>query len=281
MGVRFAPQQRLDVAYLGLATGYSFLLPLKGSISPLDALILVGLFAACTWRVSRLPSEAPRLVGRAEWIGSLPRGRRRLATAGLFLYSGVVLFACAEPFAAALIHAGSVLGVDEFLLAQWRAPLASEAPEIIVASLFAWRLTAGIGLGALVSSKFNQWALLVGSLPLASSLAGGRLQALPLDERQTSELLLTAAQSLLAVTLLLGLRLALVDAVLLLGLFLVQLLFPESHDVVSVAYLALAGIMAVRGRRQLGALVREGVLGAAPAQPAAFEPKPVAGAGQR
>jgi hypothetical protein len=54
---------------------------------------------------------------------------------------------------------------------QWLAPLASEAPECIITSLFAWRLLGVAGLGALVSSKVNQWTLLVGTIPLVFNLA--------------------------------------------------------------------------------------------------------------
>ena len=54
---------------------------------------------------------------------------------------------------------------------QWLAPLASEAPECIITSLFAWRLLGVAGLGALVSSKVNQWTLLVGTIALVFNLA--------------------------------------------------------------------------------------------------------------
>ena len=60
---------------------------------------------------------------------------------------------------------GEALGIDEFLLVQWLAPLASEAPELLVAGLYAWRLNTNAALGTLVSSKVNQWTLLVGTLP--------------------------------------------------------------------------------------------------------------------
>jgi cation:H+ antiporter len=38
---------------------------------------------------------------------------------------------------------------SEFFLVQWLAPLASEAPEFIIAGLFAWRLQSDTALGAL------------------------------------------------------------------------------------------------------------------------------------
>lgn len=40
-------------------------------------------------------------------------------------------------FADSLVTAGTDLGIDEFLLVQWVAPLAAEAPELIVALMFA------------------------------------------------------------------------------------------------------------------------------------------------
>src|SRR5262249_1431845 len=126
-----------------------------------------------------------------------------------------------------LVHAGAAFGIDEFLLVQWLAPLASEAPELIVAALLVWRGQAAIGLGALISSKVNQWTLLVGTLPLAYSVGLGRPDALVLDARQSEELILTAAQSLFAVAVLLNRRLSLWEAGALAILFVMQAAIPD------------------------------------------------------
>jgi cation:H+ antiporter len=107
-----------------------------------------------------------------------------------------VIFLAAEPFAEGLVETGLRAGIDEFLLVQWLAPLASESPEFLVAILFAWRGNAAAGMRAMVSSKVNQWTLLVGTLALVHSIATGRPAALPLDGRQAIELFLTSAQSL-------------------------------------------------------------------------------------
>ena len=72
----------------------------------------------------------------------------------------------AEPFAGALVAGGKELGIDEFLLVQWLAPLASEAPELLVAAVLALRGHDDSALGMLLSAKVNQWTLLVGSLPI-------------------------------------------------------------------------------------------------------------------
>ena len=63
--------------------------------------------------------------------------------------------AAAEPFAEGLVESGRTLGIDEFLLVQWLAPLASEAPEFLLASLLAVRGKAAAAMGLLLSSKLN------------------------------------------------------------------------------------------------------------------------------
>ena len=80
----------------------------------------------------------------------------------------------------------------------------------------------GAALGVLLSSKVNQWTLLVSSLPIAYSIGAGHVAALPLDERQVAELLLTAAQSLFGVGVLASLSLTLSESAVLAGLFLGQ-----------------------------------------------------------
>ncbi|MFX8090525.1 hypothetical protein ABTK75_19610, partial [Acinetobacter baumannii] len=84
----------------------------------------------------------------------------------------------------AMVRSGRLLGLNEFLLIQWLAPLASEAPAVTVAILFVVAGRAANGLDALVSDKINQWTLLVGMLPLALSVGAGSMSSLPLDARQ-------------------------------------------------------------------------------------------------
>src|SRR6266540_3442244 len=154
----------LPLAFLGAATIYSFTLPFRAAISPLDSVVLVLLFAAYAILAARQETHEPELVGPAAVIGALP------------------------------------------------------------AALLAVRGKASAALALLLSAKVNQWTLLVGSLPLAYSFGAGHLGALPLDQRQTGEVLLTAAQSLFGVAVLASLSLSLVEASLLGVLFLAQLI---------------------------------------------------------
>jgi cation:H+ antiporter len=121
------------------------------------------------------------------------------------------------------------LGIDEFSLVQWLAPFASEAPEFLVAGILAWRGRAGVAMGALLSSKVNQWTLLIGGLPVAYAISSGSLQGLPLDMRGVEELYLTAAQSMFAVSVLVSLSLARREALMLLVLFTVQFVLSAAH----------------------------------------------------
>jgi cation:H+ antiporter len=178
-----------------------------------------------------------------------------------------VILACAEPFAESLVSTGEELGIDEFLLVQWLAPLASEAPELLVAGLFAWRLNTNAALGALVSSKVNQWTLLVGTLPIVYAISSGTLHGLPLDTLQREELFLTAAQSAFAVAVLANRSLSVREACALLGLFAAQFVLggvlpgdlrAVERVGVGILYLVLAAGVLYRQRRVVPDLVRDG-----------------------
>jgi len=246
--VSLETQHGLELVVLLAATVYAFTIPFRGEISLLDFLVLVSMFVFYIWRVAHLPAEEPHLVGPAKLIGSMSTRARRAFTAVIAIVSAVGILLVAKPFATSLVATGTAMGIDEFLLVQWIAPLASEAPEFVVVALFAWRGAATAALGTLVSSKINQWTLLVAMLPLVYSFGIGAPTALPLDQRQQDEILLTAAQSLFAVALLLDLRLSLSGAAALFALFLVQMIFPDTRSVLTVVYLVLAAIVVLMSR---------------------------------
>jgi cation:H+ antiporter len=155
-GVQLDREHAIELSFLAIATMYSLTLPLKHSITLLDAVVLVTIFVLYTLRVSRAPAEEPHLVGPARYIGTFRQGARRSTVIAMGVFAALVILLCAERFAEALVASGEALGVSEFLLVQWVAPLASEAPELLVAGLYAWRLNTNAGLGTLVSSKVNQ-----------------------------------------------------------------------------------------------------------------------------
>lgn len=234
-------RRRVELAFLGVGGLLAFVMPLTRQIHVALAGVLLALFAIYLWKVARGGVTEPELIGTPARIAGLPRRPRRLIVASLFTVAAVVVLASAEPFAHALIDTGSQLGIDKFLLVQWLAPLASEAPEFIVAVLLARRGNADDAMGTLLSSKVNQWTLLVGSIPLAY-LAGGGGSALHLDGRQVEEVLLTATQTALGFAVLCRLRFHKTAAAALLVLFAAQLALPGTGArlVISALYAVLA-----------------------------------------
>ena len=223
------PAQRLELFTLLVATCYAFVIPLKRTLSVVDTIFLIGLFVCYIRVASRGHVAEPGLAGPPERLALLPKPWRRAATLALFLLPAYAILVSAEPFANGLLHNARRLGIEEFILIQWLAPLASEAPEFIVAVMFALRGNPTAGLGTLISSKVNQWTLLVGLLPMVYALSGGHLQPLPLDARQAEEFFLTAAQSLLGIVVLANLSFGIWEALLLLGLFALQFVFPTTQ----------------------------------------------------
>jgi len=86
---------------------------------------------------------------------------------------------------------------------------------------------ASTAMGSLLSSKLNQWTLLVGMIPGVYGMSSGTFEhPLPLGPYQLHEIFLTAAQSLLAVALLASLTLGPGAAALLFLMFTGQLVSP-------------------------------------------------------
>jgi cation:H+ antiporter len=256
--VRLGERRRLDLAFLGAASLYSLIIPFTRRLAWYDAVVLLGIFAVYLWRAAQGERSEPHLVGVAQQIGDLPRRTRRILVTALFFVAAGIVLAAAEPFAQALIEGGRRLGVDEFLLVQWLAPLASEAPELLVAGVLAYRGHGDAALGTLLSSKVNQWTLLVGSLPVAFMIGGGSAAGIALDARQTEEFILTATQTLLGFAMLVDLRLSVLEAVALLALFAAQFPFPQPAVRLgfSAAYALLAVALLVWRRRDLPFIAR-------------------------
>ncbi len=226
--VHLDPSQGLELGFLLMATIYTLIIPIKGTLSWVDMVVLFAMFLLYAGRAIQGEKHDAELEGVAAALDErLGNGARRLAVLVMFAFAGYVIWVSAEPFAEGLKATGSQYGISQFLLVQWLAPLASESPEALIALLFALKGKGSIGLGALISSKVNQWTLLVGALPLAYGLAAGGMQPMILDGMQKEELLLTSAQSFFAAVLISDFRLSLWEALLLFTLFAAQLFFPD------------------------------------------------------
>src|SRR6266550_4391046 len=226
-GIALEPEHKIEIFYLGLATIYSFIIPFKGRLDLIDAAVLVTIFAFYRRAAAKASHVEPELEGPAELVESWGQGPRRFFTVAFFLYSGFTIFTAAEPFAEGLLATGRTFGIEEFILVQWLAPLASESPEFIVAILFALKMQPGTSIGALLSSKVNQWTLLIGMIPIAYSMSAGNASGMQMDARQIEEMFLTAAQSIFAVAVLANLSFSLLEAGVVFALFSTQLFLPD------------------------------------------------------
>jgi cation:H+ antiporter len=260
--VELDARQGLEIAFMLMATLYSFILPLKGTIALYDTAILFALFGLYAYTASRVTKQHAELDGPAGMLdGMLGTGGRRAWVLGSFAYAGFAIWVAAHPFADGLVETGKRYDIPPFLLVQWIAPIASESPEAVVAILFAMRGRPSTAMGALSSSVVNQWTLLVGAIPLVYSLSRGEPTSMPLVPRQQEELLLTTGQSLFAVALIANFRFTVIEAAVVLALFVAHVLSPstEVRLIFAFAYIGAAVLLLVsRGdrRRMLLGLIR-------------------------
>ncbi|MFB6102053.1 MAG: sodium:calcium antiporter [Haloplanus sp.] len=227
----------LEIAFLLAATLWAFAVPLGGGIGIVDMAVLVGLYVAYLVIVLRTGSgaeESDEHAGVPAALQQLATPYRWLAVLGLFVYSGLIIFTAVEPFAHGLEQLGTQVGVPSFFMIQWIAPLASESPELIVVVVLVSKARSTAGFNALISSKLNQWTLLIGTLVVVYSVALGRYGALPFDLKQAGEIWLTAAQSLFALALISNFEISVREALALFTLFVAQ---------VGIEFLAIRGVV--------------------------------------
>ena len=249
-----------ESAFLAISLLPAFAIFFLGEIDVALAILLIGIFLAYLWAGSRRGAEEPELTGMAAWLGSRPVRWRRAAVALLFAYATVVLLVATEPFVQGLVETGKRLAIDDFVLIQFVAPLATETPEIVVAILFAVRGDPGTGIAVCISSAFVKLTLLTGSMVLIFSLSAGEVLSFPLDDRQATEILLTAAVALFGLALVARRTLDWRAGLLLLGLFAARWFFPETGHRLWFAfiYLGLTGVLAAMSWRRARILLFKG-----------------------
>ncbi|MBI4362334.1 MAG: sodium:calcium antiporter [Euryarchaeota archaeon] len=260
--VSLRPDHSIEVVALLVPTLYFVAIYLKGTLTLVDTAILTGLYGFYLWLLNRLPPEEE---SEKEHIGKIPREVLRrsrrvqvLFAVGVFLAGGIVLYYSAEPFLAAMLAIALSLGFSEFLFIQWFAPFLSEFPEKVTS--FRWATSirlAPMALMNMISSKVNQWTALVAMIPIVYVAGLGRIEDIPLGDihgLQRVEILLTIAQSIYAVALLLKMRFTRLDALLLFAFWLFQFLEPGLREEMVLVYLAVALATVVLHRKELRAL---------------------------
>jgi len=254
-----------EIAFLFAATAWAFFVPLGGGIDILDFVVLIGLYVAYIGIIIRGDiEEGDQHVGVPAYLQQWRRPRRVATVLALFIYSGFLIFVAVGPFAHGLENIGESIGVPAFFMIQWIAPLASESPELIVVSVLVYKARSTAGFNALISSKLNQWTLLIGTLVVVYSLGLGRYGTLPFDGIQAAEIWITAAQSFFALALLVDFSISVREALALFVLFISQVLlefmflrtwepFPDPKYELLLAYTAIylvAGTAILLARRK-------------------------------
>jgi cation:H+ antiporter len=241
----------------------------KGSLSLVDSVFLIGTYVLYLVVLIRLPprpetaEEDEEIPAVSRWALSFAGWKRWLAVGGLFVVGGAIILAVAEPFLASMMAIATTLGLSQFVFIQWVAPFISEFPEKLSAFAWARRVTrAPVALLNMVSSNINQWGVLSGLLAIIYCVSHGDTSALPFDEFQRLEILLTILQAFLGWLFLASMSFEAYEAVGLFVLWVVQFAKPSlRHDMVWVytAWIVVElGLLAVGKKRirAFGALAR-------------------------
>lgn len=250
-------EQGIEIVIMLGATLYYVPIWLRGSLTIVDTVVLLGAFLAYLWILSKLPSEGE---DPEEVLDSSPRmimkirrkGHRVGVIGGLFAVSGLVFVFISKPFvdtintiAVALFGAGA-----GFFFIQWIAPFLSEFPEKVTAFHWARKVKlAPMALLNFVSSAVNELTALVAIIPVVFAVSFGALVPVSLLTHR-DEVLLTMAQSLYACSTLLDLEYDVRNALTLFGLWLVSTVLFQTRFWISVIFivLTLAEVIIHRGR---------------------------------
>jgi cation:H+ antiporter len=235
----------------------------KGSLSLIDAAVLTATYVAYLVVLLKLPArqddfeQDDEVPAVSRWALSF-RGKARVAAVfGLFLAGGIVIFFTAEPFLNSMLALAASFGISQFVFIQWVAPFLSEFPEKTSAFAWARRVNrAPVALMNMVSSNINQWGILSALLAVIYCWSKGEVTALPFDDFQRSEILLTMLQAFLGWLFLASMSLEWYEAAGLFVLWLVQFTMPSLRhgmDWVYAAWIVVEILLVATGRKRIPA----------------------------
>ena len=240
----------VEILSLGPPLLYAVFIWWKGSLHAYDAVVLVLIYVAYLYLLTKLPPEGKENVEELfvvpRKIVQAPPFSRTAGILACFLAGGALIYFVAEPFLGSIEAAAVSFGIPTFVVIQWFAPVVSEFPELASTFYFARQEgEAPTALMNIASSNINQWTLLVAMLPVVFSMSVGHVASFPLDNEQRGELLLTIAQSAAGLACLLNMEFAWWEAALLFVLFALQFVLPplfgnQSRYWITAAFLAWA-----------------------------------------
>ena len=223
----------------------------QGHARLVDAGVLIALYLAYLVLLNRLPPkdheevEDVALVARAV-IGAAAAAPQGSPSPGCSCSAALTLYFVAAPFLESMKGLAVALGVAPFVFVQWVAPFLSEFPE--KTSAFYWARSRGkapMALMNMVSSNINQWTVLAAMIPIVYSISLGHPAASPSTSTSGWSSCSPCAEHARHVPADQP-RLRGYEAVGLFVLWFAQFLFPGSHEVVTVLYVAWCGVEIVR-----------------------------------
>ena len=261
--IALADDHAVEVLGLLPPLAYFVIVWAKGNLSLWDAAFLIGTYILYLTVLLRMPpreetvEEEDEIPAVSRWALSFEGWKRWAAVGGLFAAGGAVILLVAEPFLASMMALAGSLGISQFVFIQWVAPFISEFPEKLSACAWARRITrAPVALLNMVSSNINQWGVLSGLLAVIYCVSHGDTSALPFDEFQRLEILLTILQAFLGWIFLASMTFEAYEAAGLFVLWLVQFAVPSlRHDMVWVyaAWIVVELGLVAFGRKQIRA----------------------------
>ena len=230
-----AAPRRLELGMLLIVSVYAIQVVVRGSLTIIDGIVFVGLYVLYARRVQGTPDEEPAVAGVGAGLLTLPSRLRRPAIAALIGVAAAVVATISSPFADALLQTGTSAGLDPYHLIQSIVPLVTEAPEFVAVTVLVANRRPGQGLAVFLAASVSQWTLGSGALSFAY-LAGGGGTSLAFAGREQVEVVLTIAVTLFVVAALASRRPERIDGWLMLGAFVVELVYPTPFVRIAVAF---------------------------------------------
>jgi cation:H+ antiporter len=265
--ISFDGEKSIEVFVLIVSNIYFSFIAIKGSLTVADSIFLVIFYAVYLRLLSKghKRDEADLVHDKSElpWVGRKiiamkSKNKKVTSIILLFVLGGAVLQMSAEPFLHSLEALAVTWGVSSFVFVQWVAPFVSEFPEKVTALNWARKTSkAPMAFMNIVSSNIVQWTLMAAMVPIVYSLSKGAATPIFFDKFQTSEIVLTIAQSVLSILILMDLEVDLYNALVLFFLWLVQFFKPGLREEIVYAYIffiVIELILLIRKKKALYAL---------------------------
>ncbi len=240
--IELEDEHAVEISGLFIGATYSFIIVAKGTLSIIDSLILFIIYGFYVAVLLKLPTRDEAQIAELE---AVPRfiltRKRRLRNALIwvcFLCGGGGIVLVADPFLESALGLSFVLGVPAFMLIQWLAPFLSEFPEKI--SAFYWAksvVKAPMALMNMASSAIAEFTLLIAVIPVVFCIALGRIESIPFDWMHRAEILLTATQGILGVSILSKMKFRWFEALGLFILWFTQIYFQYMASQVSLPFI--------------------------------------------